>query len=101
MRLALLLSLLCALPLLGCPAEEEVVDPDMIWAPALDEADSGTLDFGDVEVGTLAEESITLTNNTDSAMVFSLDVDLDAFVVSFPNGDITLGRARTTPSARA
>ena len=100
--------LLLMLPLLGCPAEEVVDDPAMIWEPALDGDDSGTLDYGEVPTGELAQESITLTNNTDGNISFTLDVDLDGFLLTVETGEITLGPGaefvvspRLNPSAPA
>lgn len=92
MRSTLLLAL-TSLLLTACPPEEVLEDPDVIWDPALDTEETGTLDLGDVAIGETASQTISATNNTDEDLTFTLDVGLDAadgFLLTFPSGDITL-----------
>jgi hypothetical protein len=77
MRSTLLLSLF-ALLLVGCPSEEVVEDPDVIWTPALTGEDTGRYDLGELSVGDSIDEAINIENNTDADMVVSVEFDLDS-----------------------
>ena len=72
-----LLALLASLGLLaGCPSEEPLID-DLTFDPEVDERGAGSIDFGNVAVGTNPPPSarIVATNNSDA--VISLGVDCD------------------------
>lgn len=75
MRSTLLLVLFASL-LAGCPTEEVVEDPDVIWVPALETGDTGTLDLGEIPAGVTTSGEIELTNNTEAEMVVTIALDL-------------------------
>ena len=68
MRLGTSLLVASAL-LVGCPTDDGELAP-ITFDPAVNERGSGTIDLGDVEVGTNPPPSFTIiaTNNTDEAV---------------------------------
>jgi len=75
--LACLSLLLLSLP--ACGGADPHEHEDIIWEPPLSSSSGGELDFGEVPLGGDAvQEFVTGTNNTDEAISFEVEVNLDA-----------------------
>jgi len=99
--LAVVLFAALTVPLLACDGGVE--DPDITWvyeitiddtvveSGGLTDANSGDIDLGDQQQGTLSQVSISATNNLEETLNFQLDVNLDAadgFIANTPAGEV-------------